>query len=109
MVAINFKKIETADKPIFDKFYRAGYYENAYASFVGLYMWREMSNTRWALDDDIIYLIAEWQGEFSAFQPLCAPEKNQRAIAKIIAMFDECGSELKMYGLEKSFVEASNS
>ena len=105
MTVINFKKLEKSDKPVFDKFYRAGYYENAYASFTGLYMWREMGGTRWALDDDVIYLISEWHGKFSAFQPLCATDKIPAAIAKIVAMFNECGHPLQMYGLEKNFVE----
>lgn len=105
MNVINFKKLEKADKPIFDKFYRAGYYENAYACFTGLYMWRELGNTRWALDDDVIYMIAEWHGKFSAFQPLCAADKIPDAIAKIIGMFKECGQDVRFVGLEKFFVE----
>lgn len=106
MDTINFKKIEKADKVIFDKFYKADYYENAYACFTGLYMWRELANTQWAIEDDIIYLCSEWAGKFSAFQPLCAREKIPAAITKIIEMFKECGqNEVRFAGLEKFFIE----
>ena len=105
MIIINFKLLEKNDKPIFDKFYSAGYYENAYACFTGLYMWRELGKTRWAIDDDIIYLCSEWHGKFSAFQPLCAREKIPAAITKIIQMFKECGQPVRFFGLEKFFIE----
>ena len=106
MNIINFKILEKSDRPIFDKFYSYNYYENAYACFTGLYMWRNLSNTRWAIEDDIIYLCSEWQGEFSAFQPLCKPDKIPVAITKIIEMFKECGqNEVRFAGLEKFFVD----
>ncbi len=106
MNIINFKILEKNDKPIFDKFYQAGYYENAYACFTGLYMWRKLGNTRWAIEDDIIYLCSEWHGKFSAFQPLCTREKIPTAITKIIEMFKECGqNEVRFVGLEKFFIE----
>lgn len=105
MDIINFKRIEKADKPIFDEFYKANYYENAYACFTGLYMWRNLSNTCWAMVDDVIYLAAQWKNKTAAFQPLCSPDKVQDAIAKIIELFEERGDKLHLYGLEKSFVE----
>lgn len=105
MDIINFKKIEKTDKKIFDKFFSANYYENAYACFTGLYMWRKLSNTRWAIDDEIIYLSAEWKNEIAMFQPICAPEKIQNSIKKIIEYFSERGEKIHLYGLEKKFVE----
>lgn len=102
---INFKTIEKTDKKIFDEFYKKNYYENAYACFTGLYMWRKMGNTQWAMEDDIIYLCSEWHGKFSAFQPLCAPEKIPQAITKVIELFKECGQSVKLVGLEKFFIE----
>ncbi len=69
-------------------------------------MWRNWSNTRWAIDDDIIYICAEWNGKFSAFQPLCEPEKIPAAISKTIEMFQACGqNEIRFSGLEKFFIE----
>ena len=106
MNIINFKILEKIDKPTFDKFYQADYYENAYACFTGLYMWRELGNTQWAIEDDILYLCAEWHGKFSAFQPLCKREKIPAAISKIIKMFRDCGqNEVRFVGLEKFFIE----
>jgi len=102
---INFKTIEKTDKKIFDEFYKKNYYENAYACFTGLYMWRKIGNTQWAMEDDIIYLCSEWHGKFSAFQPLCAPEKIPQAITKVIELFKECGQSVKLVGLEKFFIE----
>ena len=68
-------------------------------------MWRGLGKTRWAIEDDIIYLVAEWHGKFSAFQPLCTPEKIPAAITKVIELFKDCGQSLKFVGLEKFFIE----
>ena len=107
MNIIDFKPIEKSDKPIFDKFYSARYYENAHFNFTNLYMWREPFNIQWTLDDDVIYMISEWHGKVAALQPLGAEDKMQGAIAKIIEWFKSRDKDKKVVigGVEKSFIK----
>ena len=107
MNIIKFKSIEKADKPIFDKFYSARYYENAHFNFTNLYMWREPFNIQWTLDDDVIYMISEWHGKVAALQPLGAEDKMQGAIAKIIEWFKARDKDKKVVigGVENTFAK----
>ena len=104
---IEFKPIEKADKPIFDKFYSERYYENAHFNFTNLYMWRKPFNVKWTLEDDVIYMISEWNGKVAALQPLGAEDKMQAAIANIIDWFNSRDKDNKCVigGTEKSFVD----
>ena len=105
MDIIEFKPIEKADKPIFDKWYSARYYENAHFNFTNLYMWRKPFNLKWTLEDDVIYMISEWHGKSSALQPLGAQDKMQSAIANIIEWFKTNSKDknITFGGIEKSF------
>ena len=107
MNIIEFKPIEKSDKPIFDKFYSARYYENAHFNFTNLYMWREPFDIQWTLDDDVIYMISEWHGKVAALQPIGAEDKMQDAIAKIIEWFKSRDKDKKVVigGIEKSFTK----
>jgi hypothetical protein len=107
---INLKKIEKADKPVFDKFYKNANCESSNYTFTNLFMWRKLCNIRWAVEDDVLFTFAENDKTFSAWQPFGAPEKMQNAIAKILT----CARELKgdkafnFNVLEKKFVEELN-
>ena len=107
MDEIEFRKLVKADKPVFDKFYKARYYENSHFNFTNLYMWREPFNIQWTVEDDVLFLISEWNGRASALQPIGEPEKMQEAVTKILHWFDEREHDKKVYfmGLEKSFAE----
>ena len=107
MNIIEFKPIEKSDKAIFDKFYKARYYENAHFNFTNLYMWRKPFNIKWKLEDDVIYMISQWKGWTAALQPLGDEDKMQTAIANIIDYFktNEKNKEIVIGGIEKSFAK----
>ena len=94
MDTINFKPIEKADKPVFDKFYRAGYCESSKYTFTNVYMWRDLYQIRWAVEDDVLYVFA---GDV-AWQPFGAAKKIPGAIEKIL------GLTCELAFLEKNFV-----
>lgn len=102
---IEFKKLEKKDKPIFDKFYLARYYESAQYTFTNLFMWREMLNLQWAMEDEIIFTITEWKGNIAIWQPIGSKEKMFEAIEKILRHFKNSGKKIFFVGLEKNFVE----
>ena len=104
---MEFKELGKSDKKILDKFYQAGYYENSEYNFTNLYMWREMCNIRWAVEDDVLYIISWSNKMFAAWQPIGAAEKMQDAITKILNWYEENKND-KNFGfvvVEKNFVE----
>ena len=107
MDIIEFKPIEKSDKPIFDKFFKARYYENAHLNFTNLYMWREPFNIQWSLHNDVIYMISQWHSKVAALQPIGAEDKMQEAIANIIEWFKtrDKDKNVTIGGIERSFVE----
>lgn len=104
---INFNKLTCTDKPTFDKFFGSRYCENAEYTFTNLYMWREMLNLRWAIEDDVLYIFSSNEETFAAWQPIGAPEKMQDAITKILRTAEEhCGNKKFMFVVvEKIFAD----
>lgn len=102
---INFKTIEKTDKKIFDEFFKMNYCESSKYTFTNLFMWRNFYNISWAVEDDVLFIFAENDKNFSACQPFGAPEKIPQAITKVIELFKECGQSVKLVGLEKFFIE----
>ena len=100
--------MEKADKPIFDKYFRARYYENAHFHFTNLYMWRKPYNMRWTELDGVLYMLADWEGKTFALQPFGPDDKMQSAIKTIIDYFSAEGMECMISGVEKFFVDELN-
>ena len=107
MNTINLKKLEKADKNIFDKFFNAQYCESSKYTFTNLFMWRNLYNISWAVENDVLYTFAENEKTLSAWQPFGAADKMQDAISKILTCANELkgNREFKFDFLEKNFVE----
>ena len=103
MNTINLKKIEKADKNIFDKFFQMYYCESSKYTFTNLYMWRNLYNILWAVENDVLFIFAENDKTFSAWQPFGAPDKMQDAIKKILELKGD--KDFKFDFLEKNFIE----
>lgn len=105
---IEFKKLEKSDKKIFDKFYGAGYYENSEHNFTNLYMWRELCNIRWAIEDEILYIFSSSNEMFAAWQPICSSEKCFEAIERILQVAEDNRGDrdFAFLEVEKNFAEA---
>ena len=108
MFDIEFKALEKADKPTFDKYFRARYYENAHFNFTNLYMWRKPYKTRWAELDGVLYMLADWNGATFALQPFGPDDKMQSAIKTLIDHFSANGMEFVISGVEQFFVDELN-
>ena len=100
---MEFKPIEKADKPIFDKFYKARYYENSQFTFTNQYMWRKAYNIQWTVENDILYTICEYENKVSMLQPLGSEDKMQEAIANIIEFFATNNEPFSIIEVDKSF------
>ena len=95
MNTINLKQLTCTDKPTFDAFFGARYCENAEYTFTNLFMWREMLNLRWAVDDDVLYIFSSNEEIFAAWQPIGEPDKMSDAITKILRTADEIRGDKK--------------
>lgn len=92
---INLNKLTCTDKPTFDKIFGSRYCENAEYTFTNLFMWREMLNLRWAVEDDVLYFFSTNEKFFSAWQPIGPQEKMQDAITKILRVAEEFRGDRK--------------
>ncbi|WP_231040415.1 DUF2156 domain-containing protein [Pectinatus frisingensis] len=100
-VTINFKELTQEDKPVFDAFFKAGYYENSHFTFTNLFMWRKPYNMMWQVENGVLFLKAKWETDEFALQPFGPKEKMQWAIEKWVEHFKTLGKPLIFYGLEK--------
>ena len=95
------------DKETFDKFFGSRYCENAEYTFTNLFMWREMLNLQWAVEDDVLYIFSSNENTFASWQPICAENKYQDAITKILHVAENLRGEKQFMFVvvEKSFAE----
>ena len=107
MDKINLQKLNCTDKATFDKFFSSRYCENAEYTFTNLFMWREMCDIRWAVEDEVLYIFSMDEKIFSSWQPIGAQEKMQDAITKILRLADEIkgDKEFKFVVVEKGFAD----
>ena len=107
MGEIKLQKLTCTDKATFDKYFGSRYCENAEYTFTNLFMWREMMNFRWAVEDEVLYMFSMNEKNFSAWQPIGAQEKMQEAITKILQVAEENRGEreFRFVVVEKSFAE----
>lgn len=68
-------------------------------------MWRDRYDVQWAAEDDTLFIFTVNEEKFFAWQPICAPEKFQAAIAKILQLGENSGRDFKFFALEKFFVD----
>ncbi len=104
---INFKELECTDKEVFDEYFGSRYCENAEYTFTNLYMWREMLNLQWAVDDDVLYIFSSNEETFAAWQPIGSQDKMHDAITKILQTAEQLrgGKEFMFVVVEKIFAD----
>ena len=107
LIKINLQELNCTDKPMLDKFFGSRYCENAEYTFTNLFMWREMLNLRWAVEDEALYIFSFNEEYFAAWQPIGAAEKMQDAITKILHVAEENRNDKKFrfVTVEKIFAD----
>ena len=101
VMKIDFKEITKDDKKIFDKYLGLTYHENSAFNFTNFYMWRKYYNSRWAIEDDVLFV--KYGDKF--LQPFCADNKVESAVKKILDAYKENPAEYIFINAEKNFVE----
>ena len=105
MSAIEFRDLLKSDKTLLDGYFRSRYYENAHFNFTNFYMWREPYHIQICEEDDVLFMVSEWEGVLQAIQPFGEEERMQEAIGKFLRYFEEAGRDFRMVGIEESFAE----
>ena len=67
---IEFRKLAKEDKDALDPFFRARYYENSHFNFTTCYMWRELFDFQWTIEDGVLFLVTKWQGQPMVLQQI---------------------------------------
>lgn len=106
MSIIKFKALEKEDKKILDLFFKDRYYENSHFNFTNLFMWRSPYHIMWAIEADVLYMKANWEGKEFAMQPFCDETKLSEAIGKWLAYFREINQPFYISGIEKYMAKA---
>ena len=68
-------------------------------------MWRKPYHVQCAEEDNILYMICEWEGVLQALQPVCAKERWGEAVEKLREYFAGQGKVLFFTGVEKNFAD----
>ncbi len=97
---MDFKPIELADKPVFDKAFAQRYYENSWFTFTNLFVWRENYSTAWALHEGSLYVRLQANG-LIYFLPPFAPAQQSfaEAVAAAVSESASRGNPFLMKGL----------
>lgn len=88
------------DKELLDSFFKARYYENSHYNFTTVYIWREPFHMQWAIEDDVLYMTAQWQGKTMLLNPFGPEEKMEEAVQKQAAWVQAEGVPFYAYGIE---------
>ncbi|MEG6586225.1 DUF2156 domain-containing protein [Dendrosporobacter sp. 1207_IL3150] len=97
---MNFRKIELDNKPIFDEFFQKNYYENAHLNFTNLFMWRNVYQIEWTVEEEFLYIRAAWGTHNFALQPIGPDDLLDNAIGKWQQYFKETGNPFTLRGVE---------
>ena len=109
MKIIDCHKLTKEDKKILDPFFQAQYHENSHLNFTNFFMWREPYHIHWAIEDEILYLTAKWDGHFMVLQPFGPPERMAEAVGKQLEWFKSVDQPFRAFGLEASMAEVYKS
>ena len=88
------------DKALLDSFFKARYYENSHYNFTTVYIWREPFHMQWAIEDDVLYMTAQWQGKTMLLNPFGPEDKMEEAVQKQAAWVQSAGVPFYAYGIE---------
>lgn len=89
------------DKKLLDSFFKARYYENSHYNFTTVYIWRKPFNMQWAIEDGVLYMIAEWEGRTMLLNPFGPDEKMEEAARKQVEWIQAQGKPFFAYGIEE--------
>lgn len=102
---MDFHELSLSDKKILDPFFHGRRYENSHYNFTTIYMWRSLYNTRWAIEDGVLFLVAQYEGRHMALSCFGPDEKMEEAAIKQEEWMLSTGQPFLAYGLERRMAD----
>ncbi|MGN0942033.1 MAG: DUF2156 domain-containing protein [Selenomonadaceae bacterium] len=102
---MEFHALKLEDKPILDPFFRARRYENSHFNFTTIFIWRDLYDMHWAIEDDVLFLTAKFEGRYMVLSSFGPEEKMTAAAIKMEKWMKSVGQPFFAYGLEKSLAD----
>ena len=100
-----FKDIEIDCKNILDKYFDLVDYEACEYCFTTLYMWKDLYNTKYYVEDDFAIVAGEYENKGFIILPLAKKENMNKAFDFIIKNFEKEHKQIHLKAINKEVVE----
>ncbi|WGX77211.1 phosphatidylglycerol lysyltransferase domain-containing protein [Paraclostridium bifermentans] len=100
-----FKDIEIDCKNILDKYFDLVDYEACEYCFTTLYMWKDLYNTKYYVEDDFAVVAGEYENKGFIILPLAKKENMNKAFDFIIKNFEKQHKQINLKAINKEVVE----
>ncbi|EQK41181.1 hypothetical protein C672_2922 [[Clostridium] bifermentans ATCC 638] len=100
-----FKDIEIDCKNILDKYFDLVDYEACEYCFTTLYMWKDLYNTKYYVEDDFAIVAGEYENKGFIILPLAKKENMNKAFDFIIKNFERQNKQIHLKAINKEVVE----
>lgn len=100
-----FKDIEIDCKNILDKYFDLVDYEACEYCFTTLYMWKDLYNTKYYVEDDFAIVAGEYENKGFIILPLAKKENMNKAFDFIIKNFERENKQIHLKAINKEVVE----
>ncbi|MBS6509984.1 MAG: DUF2156 domain-containing protein [Paraclostridium bifermentans] len=100
-----FKDIEIDCKNILDKYFDLVDYEACEYCFTTLYMWKDLYNTKYYVEDDFAIVAGEYENKGFIILPLAKKENMNKAFDFIIKNFEKQHKQIHLKAINKEVVE----
>lgn len=100
-----FKDIEIDCKNILDKYFDLVDYEACEYCFTTLYMWKDLYNTKYYVEEDFAIVAGEYENKGFIILPLAKKENMNKAFDFIIKNFEKQNKQIHLKAINKEVVE----
>lgn len=100
-----FKDIEIDCKNILDKYFDLVDYEACEYCFTTLYMWKDLYNTKYYVEEDFAIVAGEYENKGFIILPLAKKENMNKAFDFIIKNFEKQHKQIHLKAINKEVVE----
>lgn len=106
MDIIEFKPFRIEDKPMIDGFFKIHHYEQIDCTFNTLFLWQEAHQTKWAVQDDILFIRAGSGKDMFFLPPFAHKEEDfVHGLDLIHEELDKAGMEFRLKSASRWVME----
>lgn len=102
---ITFNDINIESKKILDKYFDMVDYEACEYCFTTLYMWQNVYNTKYYIEEDFAIVVGEYEGDAFSVMPLSKKENLPKAINFIMEYFKDENKKVYLRAITKEVVD----